>query len=38
MMQTSYKGPIQNLQEYIDKCDKKYNLETLANIFPNIRK
>jgi hypothetical protein len=38
MMQTPYKGPIQNLQGYIDKCDWKYNLETLPNSFPNIRK
>jgi hypothetical protein len=37
-MQTPYKGPIRNLQEYIDKSDRKYNLETLANSFPNIRK
>jgi hypothetical protein len=38
MTQTPYKGPIRNLQEYIDKCDRKYNLQTLANSFPNIRK
>jgi hypothetical protein len=38
MMQTPYKGPIRHLQAYIDKCDRKFNLETLANSFPNIRK
>jgi hypothetical protein len=38
MSQTPYKGPIRHLQAYIDKCDRKCNLEILANSFPNIRK
>jgi hypothetical protein len=38
MTQTPYKGPVQHLQAYIDKCDRTYNLEILANSFPNIRK
>jgi hypothetical protein len=38
MTQTPYKGPIRNLQEYIEKRDQKLNLQTLANSFPNISK
>jgi hypothetical protein len=38
MMQTPYKGPIRNLQEYIEKHDRKFNLQTLANSFPNMSK
>jgi hypothetical protein len=38
MTLTPYKGPIKNLTKYIAKSDQKYNLETLANSFPNIRK
>jgi hypothetical protein len=38
MTQTPYKGPIRNLQEYIEKRDQKFKLQTLANSFPNISK
>jgi hypothetical protein len=38
MMQTPYKGPIRSLHEYIEKRDQKFNLQTLANSFPSIRK
>jgi hypothetical protein len=38
MAQTPSKETIQNLQKYINKCDRKYNLQRLTNSFPNIQK
>jgi hypothetical protein len=38
MSQTPCIGPIRHLQAYIDKIDRKCNLEILANSFPNIQK
>lgn len=38
MTQTPYKGPIRNLQEYIEKRDQKFKIQTLASSFPNMSK